>query len=62
MMTDHDLDQIRTTLDALRGHGPMTAEQIHERTGKPPDSIDGHIRILLRCRLIERSGDLYIPR
>ena len=62
MMTDHELAQIRTTLDALREHGPMTVEQIHQRTGKPPDTIEGHLAILLRCQLVGRSGAVYTPR
>ncbi|MEW1880622.1 ArsR family transcriptional regulator [Rhodococcus sp. NPDC080181] len=61
-MTDHELSQIRTTLDALREYGPMTPEQIHQRTGKLPDAIDDHLRILSRCRLVERSGAVYTSR
>ncbi|WP_411567312.1 hypothetical protein [Rhodococcus sp. IEGM 1370] len=35
---------------------------MHQRTGKPPDTIESHLGILLRCRLVGRSGAVYTPR
>ncbi|MEW1881242.1 hypothetical protein AB0O58_16250 [Rhodococcus sp. NPDC080181] len=35
---------------------------MHQRTGKPPDTIEGHLAILLRCQLVGRSGAVYTPR
>lgn len=44
-------------LEALKGHGPLTATQASELVGESPSSCSFHLRSLARYGFVEETGD-----